>query len=184
MAEAFVNLSRKYGKDAKAFCGAFFWIFPIALTIRDKVGYPVFVDGSSMSPTLNPVGKWSNFVWMNSSYSARDCARGHIVILDRPRGRIGFRNSFVIKRIVALEKDFVTPKNGPNTGRCFRIPAGHCWIEGDNSKSSTDSRNYQSVPLGLIKGRATHIIWPPSQWSKLSHQPKSSTSDIRQSLFD
>jgi len=33
------------------------------------------------------------------------------------------------------------------------IPKGHCWVEGDNIKTSADSSTYGSIPVGLIFGK-------------------------------
>lgn len=35
----------------------------------------------------------------------------------------------------------------------IKIPAGHCWLTGDNLSRSLDSRTYGVLPLGLIKGK-------------------------------
>ncbi|CAN6715592.1 unnamed protein product [Malus baccata var. baccata] len=64
-----------------------------------------------------------------------------------------------IKRITALPGEWI--------GMCHsydvvKIP-GHCWVEGDNSSSSLDSRSFGPIPLGLVEGRVTHILWPPQR---------------------
>jgi len=43
------------------------------------------------------------------------------------------------------------------------IPPGHVWIEGDNTKNSSDSRYYGPVPIGLIKSRVILRVWPVGQ---------------------
>lgn len=45
-----------------------------------------------------------------------------------------------------------------------RVPAGHCWIEGDHTGHSMDSNNFGPVSLGLVTAKATCIVWPPSRW--------------------
>ena len=37
---------------------------------------------------------------------------------------------------------------------CEQVPAGHVWLQGDNTLNSTDSRHYGPVPYALLKGRA------------------------------
>lgn len=43
------------------------------------------------------------------------------------------------------------------------------WNEGDSFRSSLDSNSFGPVSLGLVKGRATHIVWPPKRWQSLEH---------------
>lgn len=35
----------------------------------------------------------------------------------------------------------------------IRVPPGHVWVTGDNLAQSLDSRTYNSLPMGLIKGK-------------------------------
>eukprot|EP00798_Chlamydomonas_sp_ICE-L_P013407 gene13406-19258_t len=72
----------------------------------------------------------------------------------------------MIKRLVAVGGDTVWDDA---TSSSVEIPAGRCWIEGDNASRSEDSRrSYGPVHLGLLEGRATFILWPPSRagWIK------------------
>lgn len=54
----------------------------------------------------------------------------------------------------------------------FQVPKGHVWLEGDNPLNSTDSRNFGSVPAGLIRGRAVFRLWPLSELGKLDSVQK------------
>lgn len=127
-----------------------------------------FVDGDSMQPTLNPRvndqrGSY-DWVLINSwSYRNFDVKPGDIVALRSIRNP----NKRVIKRVIALEGDCIysLSKNSPD--QVVNIPKGHCWIEGDNSKTSWDSNRYGPVPVGMIIGRADFIVWPPRRWSRL-----------------
>ncbi len=47
--------------------------------------------------------------------------------------------------------------------RQVEIPTGHCWVEGDNHGHSLDSNVFGPVALGLIKSKATYIVWPPKR---------------------
>ncbi|KAL7862913.1 hypothetical protein SRHO_G00118970 [Serrasalmus rhombeus] len=71
----------------------------------------------------------------------------------------------IIKRVIALEGDFIKTLGYKN--RYVRVPDGHLWIEGDHHGHSFDSNTFGPVSLGLLHGRASHIIWPPNRWQKI-----------------
>ncbi|VAH83584.1 hypothetical protein VPH35_054753 [Triticum aestivum] len=64
----------------------------------------------------------------------------------------------VVSRLIALPGDLVRLRG---TTEFLEVPEGHCWVEGDNPSQSKDSRTYGPVPLELLEGTVTHIIWPP-----------------------
>ncbi len=41
-----------------------------------------------------------------------------------------------------------------------KVPAGHCWVVGDNLPDSRDSRYFGPLPLALIKGKVIAKTWP------------------------
>uniref|UniRef100_A0A671TZ96 Inner mitochondrial membrane peptidase subunit 2 n=1 Tax=Sparus aurata TaxID=8175 RepID=A0A671TZ96_SPAAU len=51
--------------------------------------------------------------------------------------------------------------------RYVRVPDGHFWIEGDHHGHSLDSNSFGPVSVGLLHGRASHIIWPPHRWQQI-----------------
>ncbi|GIY25259.1 mitochondrial inner membrane protease subunit 2 [Caerostris darwini] len=71
----------------------------------------------------------------------------------------------LIKRVIAVEGDTV---KASDMLRYVSIPAGHCWVEGDHTAHSMDSNYFGPVSVGLIFAKASHIVWPPSRWRKLS----------------
>jgi len=134
----------------------------IGITFFDLVGSIHLVNGSSMQPVLNPNVE-RDFVFVKR-WNAKnfEFQRGEIVCLNSPRDP----KQVLIKRIIALEGDIVRTINHKEA--FVRIPKGHCWIEGENHKVSLDSNHYGPVPVGLIIGKASHIIWPLKRWSQLS----------------
>ena len=36
----------------------------------------------------------------------------------------------------------------------LQVPAGHVWLQGDNTINSTDSRHYGPVPYAMLVGKA------------------------------
>ena len=83
----------------------------------------------------------------------------------------------VCKRIVALPGDTITvhkptPEQpfpaasafpySPSSSAAveFTLPSGHCWLQGDNTPNSSDSRLYGPVPLAMLVGRVDYRLWP------------------------
>jgi signal peptidase I len=55
------------------------------------------------------------------------------------------------------------------------VPAGHVWVEGDNRARSVDSASrFGAVPLGLLRGRALGVVWPPSRFGVLTSRREES----------
>uniref|UniRef100_UPI003AB0D2F3 mitochondrial inner membrane protease subunit 2-like n=1 Tax=Centroberyx gerrardi TaxID=166262 RepID=UPI003AB0D2F3 len=71
----------------------------------------------------------------------------------------------IIKRVIGLEGDFIRTLGYKN--RFVRVPDGHFWIEGDHHGHSLDSNSFGPVSVGLLHGRASHIIWPPNRWQRI-----------------
>lgn len=140
------------------------WFTPIFVTVNDLVAGPASVHGRSMQPTLNPSGSASQDVVLVDKLSIRmyRYSRGDVVLFRSPASP----DTILIKRLLALEGDWVAL---PDRVDIEKIPQGHCWLEGDNANLSEDSRSkYGAVPLALIEGRVTHVLWPPSRMSSVS----------------
>nr|GMD01500.1 mitochondrial inner membrane protease subunit 2 [Ipomoea batatas] len=135
----------------------------IGVTISDRYASVVSLKGGSMSPTFNPHG--DGFLTRNISdrvLSEKLClekykfSQGDVVVFRSPSNH----QEKHMKRITALPGDWIST---PHSYDAVIIPEGHCWVEGDNAAWSFDSRSYGPIPLGLICGRVTHIIWPPQR---------------------
>jgi len=48
------------------------------------------------------------------------------------------------------------------------VPKGHCFLLGDNTEASNDSREYGYVPLGLMQYRIVFRLWPLKTFGTLS----------------
>ncbi|CAB3406190.1 unnamed protein product [Caenorhabditis bovis] len=145
---------RKLGKLIVGTCAG--------ITFSDVVGHPAQVIGLSMFPTLQGEdARWwkRDFVWL-STWCLYDCNPGTILTFICPRDP----SSIHIKRVTATEGKFVKPEH---RDVLTQIPKGHYWMEGDNPVNRNDSNVYGPVNSGLVKGRATHIIWPPNRWRRL-----------------
>ncbi|GER26674.1 signal peptidase I family protein [Striga asiatica] len=153
----------------------------IGLTISDRYASFMAVRGSSMSPTLNPHGgAAAGFVFDDYVLVEKLClakykfARGDVVVFRSP---INYKEKNV-KRIAALPGDWIYLSSQDT----LKVPEGHCWVLGDNEASSMDSRSLgpksmmshlKLIPIGLICGQATHVVWPPQRIggvnSKIQH---------------
>lgn len=148
------------------------WL-PVVYTVDSAVVTVANITGTSMQPTLSE----RDMVLIRKAFYTP--SRGDVVILRyvlpphslhspslpfsdprRPKGSI-------LKRLVALEGDVVEidPEELPETGAVpwldfhqplitgdsvfVQVPRGHCWVEGDNSETSIDSRFYGPVCEGL-----------------------------------
>uniref|UniRef100_A0A673GJC4 Mitochondrial inner membrane protease subunit 2 n=1 Tax=Sinocyclocheilus rhinocerous TaxID=307959 RepID=A0A673GJC4_9TELE len=131
----------------KAFVSGFFVAVPVTVTVLDRLAYVARVEGASMQPSLNPDGESSPDVVLLNRWSVRNYQvhRGDIVsvLSQNPLLTLGYKNRYV------------------------RVPDGHLWIEGDHHGHSFDSNTFGPVSRGLVHGRASHIIWPPSRWQRI-----------------
>ncbi|PSS34674.1 Mitochondrial inner membrane protease [Actinidia chinensis var. chinensis] len=153
------------------FAKKYFTVGVVALTISDRYASIVPVRGVSMSPTFNPHSSNHSSTLMGSN---DDCvlvekfclekykfSPGDVVVFCSPTDH---REKHV-KRITALPGDWIS-----SPGDALKIPEGHCWVEGDNFASSLDSRSYGPIPLGLVRGRVTHVVWPPQRVGKVERR--------------
>ncbi|KAL7136260.1 hypothetical protein ABFS83_10G017800 [Erythranthe nasuta] len=140
----------------------------IGLAISDRYASLMAVRGCSMAPTFNTYEQKSSGSVLDDDYvlveklclDKYEFVRGDVVVFPSPSN---YKEKNV-KRITGLPGDSVHLQSF-NT---LRIPAGHCWVdEGDNSACSLDSRSFGPIPLGLICGRITHVVWPPQRMGKV-----------------
>ncbi|RWS26297.1 Mitochondrial inner membrane protease subunit 1-like protein [Leptotrombidium deliense] len=113
-----------------------------------------------MEPAIrnNDILLSSQWAIVRKNYGSDNCFRGNIVIARSPDDP----NSLICKRIVAVEGD--TIRFGFSI---ITVPKGHVWLEGDNKDQSKDSREYGSVPSGLITGKVIYRVHPFENASKI-----------------
>eukprot|EP00245_Coleochaete_scutata_P007671 TRINITY_DN2321_c0_g1_i3.p1 TRINITY_DN2321_c0_g1~~TRINITY_DN2321_c0_g1_i3.p1 ORF type:complete len:168 (+),score=15.32 TRINITY_DN2321_c0_g1_i3:98-601(+) len=133
-------------------------LVPVVILFNDGVASMSKVEGRSMQPTLNPQGyAMEDFVLLDKlTMRYMDYSRGDVVILrapDEPK-------QCLVKRLIAMEGDWITV---PGTFDVKQVPKGHCWVEGDNLQLSCDSKQFGPVPIALLEGRVSHVIWPPTR---------------------
>eukprot|EP00397_Hematodinium_sp_SG-2012_P058609 GEMP01074336.1.p1 GENE.GEMP01074336.1~~GEMP01074336.1.p1 ORF type:complete len:155 (+),score=28.39 GEMP01074336.1:164-628(+) len=142
------------------------WLaLPPLLFVKDRIACIHLVDGTSMSPELNPqtprYNRWgpSDIV---VSFKNVQPKKGDVVIVMDP-----YQNHRMVKRLIALENNGIQESAMINYGSPMmearmeaHIPKGHCWVEGDNHLDSLDSRNFGPIPLGLVESTVVMVVWP------------------------
>ncbi|KAK7373936.1 hypothetical protein VNO80_07358 [Phaseolus coccineus] len=143
----------------------------ITVTVSDRYVTVVPVRGGSMSPTLNPkTGSLMGDVFDDYVLVEKFClwkykfSNGDVVVFRSPTNH----KETHIKRIAALPGEWYHTHDKSDV---IPIQSGHCWVEGDNSASSIDSKSFGPIPLGLIRGRATHVVWPPQRIGAVKSTP-------------
>ncbi|BFG34973.1 hypothetical protein CerSpe_212470 [Prunus speciosa] len=153
-----------------SFANKFFTCGVIGVYVSDRFVGVAPVRGFSMSPTLNP-GTTSLMGLPIDDYVLveKRCLQNYKfshgdVVVFRLVGTFcsspSNHKERHIKRITALHGEWIGTRHSYDV---LKIPEGHCWVEGDNSSSSLDSRSFGPIPLALIQGRVTHIAWPPKR---------------------
>ncbi|KAK3148375.1 hypothetical protein QOZ80_3BG0294220 [Eleusine coracana subsp. coracana] len=141
-------------------------VLAIAVTISDRYVTVFSVTGESMHPTFTAA---SNAFRGDFILVERTClqdykfSHGDVVLFRCPSNH----KDIFVKRVIALPGEWMQLPGYPEV---VKIPEGHCWVEGDNSSRSWDSRAFGPVPLGLVTGRVTHIFWPPSKIGKVERK--------------
>ncbi|KAF5747617.1 putative mitochondrial inner membrane protease subunit [Tripterygium wilfordii] len=141
----------------------YFTVGLITFTISDYASV-IHVRGASMTPTFNPetnttFGSLTDDMVLVEKFCLTNYkfSRGDVVVFSSPSN---YKEKH-IKRIIGLPGDWIG--EAPYSYDAIKVPEGHCWVEGDNPAFSLDSRAYGPVPLGLVRGRVTHIVWPPQR---------------------
>jgi len=151
------------------FVPARIWINPLGVS-------PYRMATASMMPTLQ---KDDCLMADPKAYNDQVLKRGDLVVFEYPRDP----TKQFLMRVIAIEGETVEIKNKQvfidgeplqesykvhediamdNTRDNFdplKIPAGHCFVLGDNRDNSLDSRYWGALPLANVKGQALYIYW-------------------------
>ncbi|KAI8877735.1 LexA/Signal peptidase [Backusella circina FSU 941] len=144
------------------------WI-PVAIFTVDHGFSYAKINGRSMQPTFNPDSNLlkRDTVFLNKWTATRNnFKRGEVVTLISPTDP----KQMITKRILALPGDTIKPLRNKEE-KSIPIPAGHCWVEGDEAFHSIDSNSFGVVPIGLIKAKVTYILWPFSRFGPVRVRP-------------
>ncbi|KAM3258929.1 hypothetical protein ACQJBY_050599 [Aegilops geniculata] len=127
----------------------------IGLTVSDRYFSVAAVRGASMHPTFEGTTDIYRILILGAGVCMCVCRTP----VDHQRK--------AIKRVIGLPGDWISV---PETKEIRKIPEGHCWLEWDNGSVSQDSRAYGPVPLGLVQGRVTHVVWPPRKIGRVDRR--------------
>jgi len=137
------------------------------------------VDGPSMKPTLHN----GEYVIINRlAYKWAKPHWGDVIVFRFPRNP---RQEY-IKRVIGLPGDevYITNKqvfvNGqllnepyiaeaPQYFGTWRVPENSLFVLGDNRNDSSDSHDWEFVPMQNVVGKALVVYWPPSAWDLVAH---------------
>ncbi|KAL6645181.1 hypothetical protein ACP70R_016789 [Stipagrostis hirtigluma subsp. patula] len=136
------------------------------ITISDRYVNLVSVTGESMHPTFtaaNSAFRGDVVIAEKSCLQKYKFSHGDVVVFKCPSNH----KEMFVKRLIALPGEWIQLPGSPEI---IKIPEGHCWVEGDNAARSWDSRAFGPIPLGLIYGRVTHIVWPPSKIGRVERK--------------
>jgi inner membrane protease subunit 2 len=137
------------------------WV-PVVMTFNQTVGYVSWIDGGSMKPALNPDTSrgWRDLVFLLKfgQRSPGALSIGDIIMLRSPTEP----EKVLVKRVVGTAGDEILTRGSYPKKTC-RVPTNHLWVEGDNASQSIDSNTFGPVSIGMVLGKATTILFPPSR---------------------
>ncbi|AEE31157.1 putative signal peptidase I [Arabidopsis thaliana] len=132
------------------------------------LGFMAYAYGPSMTPTLHPSGNVLLAERISKRYQKP--SRGDIVVIRSPENP----NKTPIKRVIGIEGDcisFVIDSRKSDESQTIVVPKGHVFVQGDYTHNSRDSRNFGTVPYGLIQGRVLWRVWPFQDFGPLGPTP-------------
>ncbi|POS82287.1 hypothetical protein EPUL_006351, partial [Erysiphe pulchra] len=159
------------------------WL-PALILFKGHVGEITQITGESMYPTFNAnfnKNLKKDICWTKKWRAIDYLERGMVVTVRNPLNP----ETLQIKRIVALEGDTVYTRS-PCPVTKIQIPLNHVWVEGDNSNASKtlDSNTYGPIPINLIQGKVTHILFPFERFGRVGWSRNCMDSRIIQGKRD
>ena len=159
------------------------------------IAHPFTIPTASMQPTLmgHSTGATEDHFFVNRlAYAVSAPERGDLVVFRTfgIGGIPGTEDVLYVKRLVGFPGETIEIRDGrvhangrqlseadgiPNLryvdriggegAGTYHVPAGHCFVLGDNSERSADSRYFGSVPVQNLFGRVSRIYYPISRIS-------------------
>ncbi|CAD5223815.1 unnamed protein product [Bursaphelenchus okinawaensis] len=137
------------------------YFYSTCYVINKHFGELIICRGNSMLPTLKD-GDWV----IGERFTV---AKGQLKIGDivcslspvDPRVLLCKRIAFMGADKIEVDQEYEAPLK--------RVPLGHCYLLGDNSAESQDSRHIGPVPVGLVQVKLSARVWPPSRIGWIEH---------------
>eukprot|EP01027_Heterolobosea_sp_BB2_P017447 GEZU01024705.1.p1 GENE.GEZU01024705.1~~GEZU01024705.1.p1 ORF type:complete len:158 (-),score=21.78 GEZU01024705.1:58-531(-) len=139
-----------------------------------------------MQPTLNREDDAdsptpTDLAYVNvREYKTKSVQRGDVILMKSPDDP----DHRMTKRVIAIEGDQVCINKEARLHnkhllekKWITVPQGHMWVEGDNPAVSKDSNLFGPVPIGLVQGKVTRVLWPPRHFGPI--EPKYDASRVR-----
>lgn len=120
--------------------------FVIGVSISDRWANFTWVTGESMYPTFTAANSfWGGDFVLAEKRCLEQCkfSHGDVILFKCPRNH----KEMLVKRLIGLPGEKIQPPGSLNP---TKIPEGHCWVEGDNSTRSWDSRAFGPVSFFLL----------------------------------
>ena len=80
-------------------------------------------------------------------------------VIGLPGDTVEIQRGTVIVNSIPLNEPYITRRDTGTMGR-ITVPENGYFVLGDNRRGSNDSRNWGSVPIDNIIGRALVTFWP------------------------
>jgi signal peptidase I len=185
---AFVQARRTKETGLRKYQTPLVYAFFIILSLGLKIFVParIWMTSLGVSPykfaaaSMMPTLQKDDFLMTDpKGFSDQAPKRGDLVVFEYPRDP----TKQFLMRVIALEgetveikkkqvfigneplqesykvhEDIVIDNSRDNFGP-LKIPAGHCFVLGDNRDNSNDSRYWGTLPLANVKGKALYIYW-------------------------
>lgn len=131
-----------------------------------------------MQPSMNPDSNlgWRDliFVYKWGKKTPGAIKVGDVVVTRSPDDP----SRMLVKRVLGVGGDEIIPRPGSRypAGKKCKIPPSHVWLEGDNIHS-IDSNQFGPVSLGLLVGKGTKIVFPPSRYGPIPSGGRDARAD-------
>jgi signal peptidase I len=164
----------RYGRHLRSALAYSLQVLIVMVLIIHFVGRVSIVQGGSMEPGI-VTGE--RIIVNLLIYNFGLPKRGDVVVFKNPRDT----SKDYIKRVIGLPGETVEIRQGATyvDGRKLdesyvtlhdysdtppvHIADSCVWVMGDNRANSEDSRRWGQLPLVLIRGKASLVLWPPER---------------------
>jgi inner membrane protease subunit 2 len=137
----------------------------VAVTAHDLVASVHCVE-ADVAPSLRGLAPRDWVLVSRLALRLEEHRRGDVVLVhapDAPRE----------ERLVAMR---ALPGDWLPGGGYERVPAGRAWVVAADTEAGAprdSAHGWGALPLALVQGRATHVVWPPGRMRALPR-----TSDV------